>query len=136
MKKLALLVFAVAAAHAAFASGAIKWGRDYKTAQAAAAKSHKLMMVDMYTDWCVWCKRLDAYVYPSKEVLAESKNFVPLKMNAEQEGQTAAGVYGVRGFPTVLFLKPNGDLVYMIKGFRRPTDFAKEMRTALAKAKS
>jgi thioredoxin-related protein len=120
----------------AAASNAIHWGRDYETAVKAATKSHKLMMVDMFTDDCVWCRRLDAYVYPSKEVLKESGNFVPLKMNAEYEGRTAAGVYGVEGYPTVLFLNSNGDLVYKIIGYCPPAVFAKKMRLALQAAKS
>ena len=48
----ALTAFAFAAiAGAGPASKTIKWQTDFKKAQAAAAKSHKLIMVDFYTEW-------------------------------------------------------------------------------------
>jgi len=136
MKKLLVIATLLAIAGSVLASTSIKWGHDYEAAEKLAAKSHKLLMVDMYTDSCIWCRRLDAYVYPSQPVLKESQNFVALKLNAENEGRTAATLYGVNVYPTVLFLKPNGDLVYKIMGFMPPARFAKEMRKALRAGKS
>jgi len=46
----ALAVFACTAATAGGA-GSIQWQKDFKTAQAAAKKARKVLMVDFYADW-------------------------------------------------------------------------------------
>ena len=43
------------------------------------------LLVDVYTDWCGWCKEMDKKVF-SKPDIAEhiSENFYAVKLNAEQ----------------------------------------------------
>ncbi len=65
-------------------------------------------MIDVYTDWCGWCKKLDEDTYSAKSVIKLSEQFVPVKVNAETEGEQMAfaQAYGITGFPTILFLDP------------------------------
>lgn len=44
----------------------------------------RTIMIDMYTDWCGWCKKMDAETF-SNPSLAEyiNRNFYPVKFNAE-----------------------------------------------------
>ena len=49
---------------------------------------------------------------------------VPLKVNAEKEGKDLAKKYDVRGFPTILFLTAEGDIMGRIGGYMPPTEFA------------
>jgi thioredoxin-related protein len=54
-----------------------------------AYKKHpKRVIVDIYTDWCGWCKKLDKDVYENA-VIAKyvNENFYAVKINAEKEGQ-------------------------------------------------
>lgn len=45
----------------------------------------KKVMVDMYTDWCGWCKRMDQTTFSDPEVVKYIQaNFYPVKFNAEQ----------------------------------------------------
>jgi thioredoxin-related protein len=88
-----------------------------------AAYLKKYSFVDVYTDWCGYCKMLDKTTLKAKNVLAElDKNFVSIKLNAESEdpitwkGQkmTAsklAATLGVSGFPTLLFLNSKGEVI-------------------------
>ena len=54
---LATALVAVVALPAARAE--VKFTSDTKAALSQAAKGGKLVMVDVYTDWCGWCKKLD-----------------------------------------------------------------------------
>ncbi len=53
-----------------------------------AKNSHKKVLVDVYTEWCGWCAKMDSEVYSDpgvKDYL--SRNFVLIRMNAEGEGK-------------------------------------------------
>jgi thioredoxin-related protein len=63
----------------------VNWkGFDEALENARAADKH--IMVDVYTDWCGWCKRLDKETYADfsvREVLAES--FVSAKVKGDSQ---------------------------------------------------
>jgi thiol-disulfide isomerase/thioredoxin len=104
---------------------------------ALAKKLHKPIMVDVYTDWCGWCKVLDRETFPNpavKEVL--SKNFVLVKANAEDnaDGQRLATQSQVDGFPTVMFFDSNGKLKAFTTGFHPPDEFLTGLRQFLGDA--
>lgn len=45
----------------------------------------KKMFVDLYTDWCGWCKRMDATTFQDPAVVEiMNKYFYPVKFDAEQ----------------------------------------------------
>lgn len=115
---------------------AIKWAKDWASARKSAAVSGKLIMVDFYTDWCGWCKRLDRDTFPHKTVIEASQDFIPLKLNAEREGRPLARKHGVRGYPTILFFDHTGKLVGRIGGYLKPGPFVATMKRIQAKQKT
>jgi thiol:disulfide interchange protein len=118
------------------AQPAIQWAKDWPSAQKAAADSGKLIMVDFYTDWCGWCKRLDRDTFPNKTVVDAARNFISLRLNAEKEGRPLARKHGVRGYPTIMFFDHTGKLVGRIGGYLKPAPFAATMKKILDKHKT
>ena len=106
------------------AADSIRWEKSYSDAVESAKKSNKLIMVDFYTDWCGWCKKLDADTYTDKKVIALSEQIVTVKVDAEKEGVEQAKKYGVTGFPTILFLNTEGKLEGKIVGYQAAATFA------------
>lgn len=98
-----------------------------------AKQQNKLIFLDAYTDWCGWCKVMDKETFTNKEVIDfVNKNFIPVKYEMETGfGQTLAMKYRVRGFPTQLFFKPDGKLIYVSAGYRPPDSFIELLKTAL-----
>ncbi|QKX07629.1 thioredoxin fold domain-containing protein [Aquimarina sp. TRL1] len=46
----------------------------------------KKVFIDFYTDWCVYCKKMDRVVFTKPEVIAKiNKEYYAVKMNAEQK---------------------------------------------------
>jgi len=61
----------------------LKW-MTLKEAQQAMLKEKKPILIDLYTDWCGWCKVMDKKTYTNPNVIAYlEQNFYPVKLNAE-----------------------------------------------------
>lgn len=113
---------------------AIQW-LSFENAHAKTIKEKKLMMVDVYTDWCKWCKVMDEQTFSHPDIVAFArKNMVMAKMNAESDAkvrfrnkeytqrQLAAGL-GVTGYPTVVFFDDKGEFITNVSGFIKPEQF-------------
>jgi thiol:disulfide interchange protein len=110
--------------------GAINWLTSFDTAVASARQKNLPVMIDFYTDWCGWCKKLDADTYVDKQVVDLAKGFVSLKIDADAE-RAITSRYGITGFPTILFVDTAGNEIHRIVGYRPPEAFVSEMNQAL-----
>ncbi|MFI5251885.1 MAG: thioredoxin family protein [Bacteroidota bacterium] len=118
---LPLIIFSLAPGFAG-EKAELKW-RTFDEASAQASKSKKKVLVDVYTDWCKWCKKMDADTYSDSTVMNYlNKKFVVAKLNAESEDQVTfegekhtsaefAQMLGVKGYPTIVFFGPDGKVI-------------------------
>lgn len=111
----------------------IKW-LGFNEGYALAKKTKKIMLVDVYTDWCGWCKRMDRDAYGKSEIIdMVSKDFVPIKFNPEIEGVTytfngktysggelagAISDYKLSGYPTTIFIQPKNNKKNIVVGYK------------------
>lgn len=102
----------------------------------------KKLLIDLYTDWCGWCKVMDRETY-SNAMLSSyiNNNFYPVKFNAEQkesvefEGHTfnfiPSGRRGVHelaaaltrnqlSYPTTVFMDEELRIIQPIAGYLKP----------------
>ena len=97
----------------------IKTQQEWDEAFALAKAENKLVFVDVYTDWCTYCHKLDNEVYTDDE-LADffNENFINLKFDAETEfGYPLTIKYDVSGYPKLLFLTDDKGVFESIDGF-------------------
>lgn len=127
---IAPLTLGIAPAHARKtpAPTRIVWLDTLDAGLKQAKQSSRLVMVDFYTDWCGWCKKLDKDTYTDKQVLQVSGKIVAVKLDAERGGKAAAQKYGVQGFPTILFLGKDGEVFGKIVGYLPGKDFSEQMK--------
>lgn len=100
-----------------------EWWVDFEQAQAAARAQNKPMLLDFTgSDWCGWCIKLDKEVFSQPEFkayAAESLVLVeldfpkrkPQSAAIQAQNEALAEKYGIRGFPTILLLTPEGELI-------------------------
>lgn len=51
---------------------------------AKAKKEKKILVVDVYTDWCYWCKVMDQNTYVNQSIIKKMKSYcVAVKFNPE-----------------------------------------------------
>lgn len=108
--------------------GDVKW-TSFDNGLSASKTQNKKIVMDVYTDWCGWCKKMDASTYKDPEVARYIKdNFVAIKLNAESpskvkfmgenytEQQLAQG-FGVTGFPSTIFFDEKQQPITVVPGY-------------------
>ena len=133
-------------APASLANDPVKW-LSWEEAASQPNEENRKYMVDLYTDWCGWCKKMDAATfqqdYISKYI---NEHYHAVKFNAEMKddieykGETLSFVANGRrgyhelaakltsgrlGYPTIVFLDENMEVIQAIPGFKGPEDFEK-----------
>ncbi|TGL57572.1 thioredoxin family protein [Leptospira sarikeiensis] len=91
------------------------WETSVETAFQKAKKEGKPIFIDVYADWCGYCKTLKKEIYPKKEVRKEMSKFVLLSLDGDRFPNLKKK-YSVTGYPTLLFLDKNGSLTEKIAG--------------------
>ena len=112
----------------------LKW-RKFDEGFAEAKKTNKKIMLDVYTDWCGWCKRLDKDVYANEKIMAYlNAKYVSIKLNAESKSMVTykdtayseiqmARLLGVTGYPAIVFFESSSDPITMLGGYVAPEKF-------------
>jgi len=63
----------------------LKW-MTLKEAQEAMLKEKRPILIDLYTDWCGWCKVMDKKTYSNPKVIDYlQQHFYTVKVNAESK---------------------------------------------------
>jgi thioredoxin-related protein len=109
---------------------------------ASMKKEKRPILIDLYTDWCGWCKVMDKKTYSNKNVSAYiTEKFYPVKLDAEQRKNISwngkdygfnsnykthdFAVYLTNGqlsYPTTVFIPVDGD-PQAIPGYMTPGEF-------------
>ena len=115
-------------------SAGITW-LDINTALAEVGKSDKKILIDCYTDWCGWCKRMDRDTYADSSVAAYmNEHFLAVKFNPEKgdsvvyDGETYsarqfAAAWQVRGYPATGFVNEQSEVLTLMPGYKDPKSF-------------
>ncbi len=152
MSRYILPVFFVAAAFLLTASRppapseAVKW-LTFEEAVNLSKKEKRKIFIDVYTDWCGWCKVMDKNTFSEPKIAKIlNENFYPVKFNAEQredvvyDGTTfkfvangrngyhqlaAALLNNKLSYPSVVFLDEEFRMLQPLAGYQKPEDFHK-----------
>jgi thioredoxin-related protein len=147
-----MLIFFVSALFLGFSSPdpepKVKW-LTFEEAAALAEKNPKKIFIDVYTDWCGWCKVMDKNTFANEKIANYlNENFYPVKLDAEQKEdivfrghtfkfvpsgnrgyhQLAAALLNNRmSYPSIVFLDEQFNMIQPIPGYQPPQEFEKLM---------
>jgi thioredoxin-related protein len=122
----------------------IKW-MSWKEVQEAQKKKPKKIVIDAYTDWCGWCKRMDATTFAHPEIVKYvNQNFYAVKFDAETKdlirfkgkdykfisqgmrgyNELAAEMLnGQMSYPTTIYLDEELNQLFPVPGYQDPKTF-------------
>jgi thioredoxin-related protein len=105
------------------------WTKSLAAAKEKAKKSDSLIFVDLFAQWCGWCHRMEAEVFPSESFQNATKKMVLLRLDTEdgKEGSEFARDFGIRSLPTFLLLTADGMLAGTITGYAPAKPFAERV---------
>jgi tetratricopeptide (TPR) repeat protein len=96
-----------------------------------ARREHKLVMIDFFGVWCPPCNLLDEKVFSSPDFTKATQNTIRLKLDVDKpENWAYLSRYKVSGYPTVLFLNPEGQEISRVLGYRPLPQFLKTVMDA------
>jgi len=106
------------------------WYKAVAPAQKEAKSKNQLILVDMYAEWCGWCKRFEREVFPSQVFQDATNDIVLLRLDTEdgKEGTQFARRYAVTSLPTFVLLSPDLTLAGLLRGYAPPNDFAQSLK--------
>ena len=107
----------------------------------------KKIFIDVFTDWCGWCKRMDQTTFQNEEVVAYmNENYYAVKLNAEMNDTIMFGGYqfinegamngrkgthqlaaallqGKLSYPSYVFMNEKNQLITVAPGYMEAKDF-------------
>ncbi|UNY98824.1 DUF255 domain-containing protein [Zhouia spongiae] len=124
----------------------IKWmSWEEAIRKSESDQNPKKIFIDVFTDWCGWCKKMDKDTFNHPDVAAYmNKNFYMVKMDGEgkedieYKGNTfkyvasgnrgyhelaASLLQGKLSYPTVVFLDENQKMLSPVPGYKKPQEF-------------
>ena len=125
------------------------WDEAYELSKTAPKK----IFIDMYTNWCGWCKKMDKTTFKDPELVEYlNENFYAIKFNAEQRETIVyndrkfefmqAGRRGVHqlayalldgrlGYPAFVTLDEEFARIMISPGYKQAPQLMKELKFAL-----
>ena len=116
----------------------VKW-ISFEEAVMLNKKNPKPLLIDVYTDWCGWCKKMDKTTYKNNVIVNYiNNNFYAVKLDGEgkkdikykdhtfkfrQQGRTkynefaAALLNGKLSYPTTVFMNEKLELLDRVPGY-------------------
>lgn len=119
-----------AAAAPAVRADRVTW-TSYGAGLEAARAEDRPMLVAFVTDWCGYCRKMDRTTWTHPSVVDRlARDVVAVRVDADEaveragyKGRDLAARYGVYGYPTVMLIDGDGEVISRTGGYMEPRQF-------------
>lgn len=127
----------------------VEW-LSFEEAVARSEEEPRKIFIDVYTDWCGWCKVMDKNTFSNETIAAYlNENYYPVKLDGEFKDVItfrghefkfvntsrrgyhelpASLLQGKLSYPTVVFLDEGWNIIQILPGYQKPRPFDAIMR--------
>lgn len=138
MRGLVVTLLSIMCVYSLHAQEKINW-MSWDQVQAAQKQKPKKVFVDVYTDWCGWCKKMEAGTFQDQKIVKYlNQNYYSVRYNAEQpatimfrgkeykfvgsgrQGYHELAAHLLQGrfsYPTTVYLDENLDILSPVPGY-------------------
>lgn len=115
----------------AFKGMEIAWLEDHDKALDKAKEEKKPVVLMLYASWCSWSKKLMSESMEDPRIKVMRDKFVWAKVDSEKQ-KDLYQFYEQKGFPLVVLLNADGEIIKKIDGYREAGALKKDLEAALA----
>jgi len=132
---LALIMATLISAPSVQAAADSGWLDAPDEAKARAKEKGQYILVDLYADWCGWCKKLEREVFTSDAFRQYAERFVLLRVDVEDRGvgSKLQSDYRVSSLPTMLIIDGRGIEVGTVSGYFPTTGYIQALRRQIGR---
>jgi thioredoxin-related protein len=102
--------------------------RSMEEALGLAAAENKMVMIFFWAEWCGYCIKIRREVFSDPKVHEVfNRDFLAVSVDIEKNAEAAelAKKYRARALPTMVFLKPGGEIAGILPGAVNQESFIK-----------
>ena len=139
-----ILIFFIGLSFSGFGQNRVQWHTLEEAVEKSKVEKRKIL-IDVYTDWCGWCKKMDKATFQQDKIAKYiNEHYYAVKLDGEQKADiqfkeqvfkyqksgrrgyhefAAAIMGGKMSYPTVVFLDEQMNVIQPIQGFQNPQNF-------------
>lgn len=119
----------------------LTWQSNLQAALDLGKKDNRIVIVDLYADWCAACKELDRITFRRRDVIEQLSTFALGRIDFTLPSEATDEItsrYEVVGLPCILFLRSDGTEIpdSRITGYLNPEEFLNHLNQIGPKEKT